>query len=157
MSTNMRQEFITAAQKNDAPYLRSFIASEIINDPTFKRGVCDDCMTYLKTNGVDITVPYELNTTEEPTPTDKTKWDKRLFLRKVEYLRKNFAYDERIGELREIGKVAYHDESASEKANFVEAPKGQRSEKKNTSLAALIGAIAAVAAIIAVIVLLLKK
>lgn len=157
MSKSLRQEFISATQKEDVPYLRSFIASEIINDPTFKKGVCDECMSYLKSNGVNITVPYELNTTEEPTPTDKSMWDKRLFLRKVEYLRKNFAYEERIGELREIGKVAYYEEPVSEKANFEEAPKGRRSEKKNSSLAAIFGAIAAVAAIIAVIAVLLKK
>lgn len=157
MSANMRPEFIAAMQKEDKPYLRAFIASEIINDPTFKRGYCDDCMAYLKTNGVDITIPYELNITEEPTPADKASWDKGLFLRKVEYLRKNFAYDKRIAELREIGKVAYAEELAGEQVNFNKAPKGRRSEKKNPSIAATIGVVAAVAAIIAVIAMLVKR
>lgn len=157
MSTNLREEFIYAVQKEDIPYLRSFITSEIINDPTFHRSVCDDCMAYLKEKGVEITVPYELNPSEEMTPTDKALWDKKLFMRKVEYLRRNFAYEKRIVELREIGKVAYAEELVEEKPNFTVAPKGRRSEKKNSSLSMIIGAVAAVAAIIAFIALLVKR
>lgn len=157
MSTNMRQEFIAATQRNDVPYLRSFIASEIINDPTFKKGVCDECMDYLAKCGLDITEPYQLDSIEAPTPTDKSLWDKRLFLGKVEFLRTNFAYEKRIKELREIGPVAYAEDLVEEKPNFTEAPKGRRSEKKNSSLATVIGAVAAIAAIIAVIALLVKR
>lgn len=157
MNTNMRQEFISAAERKDIPYLRSYIASEIINDPTFKKSLCDECMEYLENCGLDITESYQLDSIETPTPTDKSLWDKRLFLGKVEFLRTNFAYEKRIKELREIGSVAYAEDLAEEKPNFTEAPKGRRSEKKNTSLTAMIGAVTAVAAIIAVIAMLIKK
>lgn len=157
MSTNMRQEFISAAQRKDVPYLRSFIASEIINDPTFKKSTCDECMEYLANCGLDITEPYQLDSIEAPTPTDKSLWDKRLFLGKVEFLRTNFAYEKRIKELREIGPVVYAEDLAEEKPNFTEAPKGRRSEKKNSSLATMIGVVAAIAAVVAAIALLMKK
>lgn len=155
--SSMKPEFTSAVEKEDIPYLRSYIASTIINDPTFNKGTCDNCMAYLNANNLDITEPYELNITEEPTPTDKSLWDKRLFLRKVEYLRKNFAYEKRIGEIREIGRVVYADESAEQKANFEDAPKGRRSDKKNSSLAMIIGAVVAIATIIAIITFLVKK
>lgn len=158
MNAALKEKFISAAKEENIPYLRSFITSEIINDPTFKNGDCHECMAYLKSKGIDITVPYELNPSEEDTPVNKELWTKNLFLRKVEYLRRNFAYDERIDDLRNIGRVAYADEIVEEKkGNFAEAPKGCRSEKKNTSLAAMIGAVTAVAAIIAVIAMLIKK
>lgn len=157
MKANLRQEFISAAQNKDVPYLRSYIASEIINDPTFKKSVCDDCMEYLSNCGLDITEPYQLDSIEEPTPTDKTKWDKRLFLGKVEFLRTNFAYEKRVKELKEIGPIAYAGDVTDERGNFEEAPQGRRSAKKNSSLAVIIGVAAAVTAIIAVIVWLTKK
>ena len=157
MSTNMRQEFISAAERKDIPYLRSYIASEIINDPTFKKSLCDECMEYLANCGLDITESYQLDSIETPTPTDESLWDKRLFLSKVEFLRTNFAYERRIKELRKIGPVAYAEDVVEETPNFTAAPKGRRSEKKNSSLAAVIGTVAAVAAIIAVIALLMKK
>lgn len=158
MSKNLQQVFIDAAQRKDIPYLRSFITSEIIYDPTFDKSICDDCMEYLAKCGLDITESFKLDSTEKPTPTDRSMWDKDLFLDKVEFLRTNFAYKERIDELRNIGRVAYADEIIEEKnENFVEAPRGRRSEKKNASLAAMIGAVTAVAAIIAVIAMLIKK
>ena len=98
-----------------------------------------------------------MDSVEEPTPTDKSMWDKRLFLKKVEFLRRNFAYDDRIKELREIGPVVYAGEMDDEEPNFSKAPKGQWSGKKNTSLAMIIGAIVAAAAIIALIAALVKR
>lgn len=153
----MREEFISAAKDKDIPALRSFVTFEIINDPTFKKKRCDECMEYLKNQGINITEEYQMDSVEEPTPTDKSMWDKRLFLKKVEFLRRNFAYDDRIKELREIGPVVYAGEMDDEEPNFSKAPKGQRSGKKNTSLAMIIGAIAAAAAIIALIVALVKR
>ena len=128
---NMNPEFISAAENKDIPFLRAYIASTIRNDPTFR--TCRDCMNYLKENGIDITESYKMNITEEPIPEDKSLWDERLFLRKVEYLRKNFAYDERKRELYKIAKVVYEKEIEEIKENFDVAPRGCGSETKKTS------------------------
>lgn len=156
MRKKVNQEFIEAAARRDIPYLRSHITAEIQTDPLFKSGACDECMAYLSGIGLDITEPYCLDSVEAPTPTDKNQWDKRLFFGKVEFLRRNFAYEKRVSELKEIGKHAFADE-IEESATFEEAPKGRRSEKKKTSPVAIIGVIAAVAAIVALIAFLLKK
>lgn len=158
MKTNLSQTFLSAVQRKDIPYLRSIITSRIIDDPTFKECICDDYMSYLANSGLDITEPYQLNLIEEITPTDPDKWSKDLFLDKVEFLRTNFAYEKRIKELKQIGPAVYaKDVTENQQPNFSKAPKGRRSEKKNPSLAAMIGVVAAVAAIIAVIAMLVKR
>lgn len=162
-STNLSKQFTNAVAEKNIPYLRSYIASEIRADPMFKKNICDECMAYIRGKGLDITEPFRLDISEEPTPNERSKWDKRLFLGKVEYLRLNFAYDKRIAELKEIGKVAYASEAEPEvkadgqKTTFKVAPKGRRSKKQKTSPALVIGVIAAVAAIAAIIAFFLRK
>ena len=161
---DFQPEFIEAVDKNDVSYLRSFIASTIRVDPAFNKAKCDDCMSYIREHGLDITEAFKLNASESPTPTNHSEWTKDLFHKKVEYLRLNFAYDERVGELKEISRVAYADQIKKEvsKPSFTEAPKGRRSNTKKTSPVTtsplmIVGAIAAVVAVIVAIVLLFKK
>lgn len=64
-------------------------------------------MDYLEKSGIDITEPFRLNVSEKTTPEDQNEWTEALYFRKVEYLRLNFAYRERVPELREISKVVF--------------------------------------------------
>lgn len=166
---NFEQEFIDAVNKNDIPYLRTFIASEIRVDPAFNQAKCDDCMSYIREHGLNITEAFKLNVSEAPTPTNQNEWTKDLFHKKVEYLRLNFAYDERVSELREISRVAYADQIKKETpiSSFKEAPKGRRSNTKKTSqvkkifakmpfLLKIIAAIAAVAVAVVVAIAAIK-
>ena len=160
---DFQPEFIEAVEKKDISYLRSFIASTIRVDPAFNKAKCDDCMDYIKEHGLDITEVFKLNASEAPTPTNPSEWTKDLFHDKVEYLRLNFAYNERVGELKKIGRTAYADQIKKEnpKQSFTEAPKGRRSNTQKTSLKAsplmIFGAITAAVAVIVAIVLLFKK
>ena len=161
---DFQPEFIEAVEKKDVSYLRSFIASTIRVDPAFNKAKCNDCMSYIKEHGLDITEAFKLNASEEITPSDPSMWTKDLFYDKVEYFRLNFAYDERVSELKKIGRVAYADQIKKEVPNpsFSEAPKGRRSNTKKTSHVMtsplmIFGAIAAATAVIVAIVFLFKK
>lgn len=161
---DFQPEFIEAVEKKDVPYLRSFIASTIRVDPAFNKAKCDDCMSYIKEHGLDITEVFKLNASETPTPTNPSEWTQDLFHDKVEYLRLNFAYNERVGELKKIGRTAYADQIKQEvpKQSFTEAPKGRRSSTQKTSPVKasplmIFGTVAAVVAVIVAIVLLFKK
>lgn len=161
---DFQPEFIEAVENNDVSYLRSFIASTIRVDPAFNDAECDDCMSYIQEHGLNITEAFKLNASESPTPVNQSEWTKDLFHDKVEYLRLNFAYDERVGELKRIGRVAYADKIKKDtsKLSFTEAPKGRRSSTKKTSPVTtsplmIFGAIAAAVAVIVAIVLLFKK
>lgn len=161
--TCLRTDFINAVERKDISLLRTYVANEIRSDPTFQHSICDECVEYAATHGVDITEPFHLNLSEEPTPTDTSKWDKLLFQDKVEYLRLNFAYYERIPELKEISRVAYAAERKTEPtadieaASFKDAPPGRRSVRKKSSPTVLAGLIAAVVIIAAIIAFFLRK
>lgn len=161
---DFEQEFIDAVSNNDVPYLRTFIASEIRVDPAFNKSKCDDCMEYIRERGINITEPLKRNINEREVPTDSSQWTKELFHDKVEDLRQNFAYSERIDEIKKVGRVAYADKIKKEapKPSFAEAPKGRRSSTKKTSPVTtsplvIFGAIAAAVAVIVAIVLLCRK
>ena len=161
---DFQPEFIEAVEKKDISYLRSFIASTIRVDPAFNKAKCDDCMDYIKERGLDITEDFKLDAVEAPTPTNPSEWNKELFHKKVEYLRRNFAYTERVGELKKIGRVVYADQIKKEapKQSFTEAPQGRRSSTPKTSPLTtsplmIFVAVAAVVAVIVAIVLLFKK
>lgn len=160
---DFQPEFIEAVEKKDVSYLRSFIASTIRVDPAFNKARCDDCMAYIQEHAINITEPFKKNINERDVPTNPSEWTKELFQDKVEDLRQNFAYTERIGELKKIGRVAYADQIKSEapKQSFTEAPKGRRSSTQKTSPVktsplTIFGAVAAVVAVIVAIVLLFK-
>ena len=133
---NVKPEFISAAKNGDIPFLRSYIASTIRNDPSLR--TCREHMRYLNENGIDITEEYQLNITEEDIPTDESLWDERLFLKEVEYLRKNFAYEKRMKTIYKISRVIYAKEIEEIKENFDVAPRGCGSEAKKTSPVLLI-------------------
>lgn len=164
-NTTFANEFLSAVEKKDLPYIKAYIASVILNDPRFEQAKCHDYMDYVRSHNLNITEPFKLNVSENVTPTDKSKWDKGLFRRKVEYLRLNFAYDERIKELEQIGKVAFEkpadDEASVKKTNnntecFSNAPKRGRSKKKASPFA-ILGVIAAIAAIVTAIMIIVKR
>lgn len=159
-------EFVEAVESGDKQGIKSYITSQIKNDPTFKNGNCHKYMEYVKEKGIDIIEPFKLNASEEPTPTDKSKWTKELFYGKIEYLRLNFAYDDRIKEIEQIGKIAYTEaekqknttkKKESTKANFPQAPQRSQSAKKSASPFPMIGAIVATVAVVASIVAIFKK
>lgn len=156
---DFQTEFIEAVDKEDIPYLRSFIASTIRVDPTFNKAKCEDCMEYIKEHSISITEPFKKNVNEREVPANSSEWTKELFQDKVEDLRQNFAYNERIGELKKIGRVAYADQIKKEtsKPSFKEAPTGRRSSAKKTSPLMIFGTIVAVAAVIVAIIFLFKK
>ena len=163
-----REDFYEAIEKKDIPYLRAYIAAKIRNDQKFERNACDDCMRFLKEKGLDITEKFKLNVSEKEAPTDQALWTEKLFYDKVEYLRLNFAYDERVPELREIGRTVYGKEK-SEKGSNLSAETSRKNMtasktveesqrgSRQTSPFAIVGAIAAIVAIIGLIVFLLKK
>ena len=153
----MKQGFIDAVESKDLYSIRSYITSEIIEDPTFSGKGVEECITYLEEKGVNIYEPFAPTPCETPIPSDMNEWDNGLFYDKVEDLLHNFAFEERIEDIIKIGRHVYARKAAPiGNAGFEDAPKGRRSEKKTKGLT--IAAVAAIAAAaVLVIILLLTK
>ena len=145
------QEFLNAIENKDLTYLRAYITEGILLDPCFEKNDCQHCMDFLKEKGIDITEPFQLNANESPTPQNKAEWNKDLFFYKVTYLRRNFAYDKRIPEIKDIGKEVYGKESVSKP--IIQ----NQSENRNMSPFAIAGIVAAIVAVIGLIIWILKK
>lgn len=158
-------EFIESVEKGDIQGVKSYITSQIMNDPTFRNADCHKYVEYALEKGIDIIEPYKMNASEEHLPTDKKEWDKGLFYDKVEDLRLNFAYYDRIKEIEQLGKVAFAEDDTtvnktvqnSNTKTFHQAPQRSGSPKKKTSHLPTIGVIAAAAIVVAAVVVIFKK
>ena len=119
----MNQEYINAVAKGDLVKIRSYITSAIMSDPTFSTRAAQQRVDYALKNGIALFETYAKTPCETAIPEDEAQWDQRLFYDKIEDLRLNFAYNERIDQIRKIGQSVYQDDS------FTEAPVDHRSLK----------------------------
>lgn len=119
----MNQEYINAVAKGDLVKIRSYITSAIMSDPTFSTRAAQQRVDYALKNGIALFETYAKTPCETAIPEDEAQWDQRLFYDKIEDLRLNFAYNERIDQIRKIGQRVYQDDS------FTEAPVDHRSLK----------------------------
>ena len=145
----MNQEYINVVAKGDLVRIRSHITSEIMSDPTFSTKKVQQYIDYALSHGIKLFEPYAKTPCEMPVPENEEQWDRRLFYGKIEDLRLNFAYNERIELIRKIGQKVYRDDS------FTEAPKDHRSTPKNKVVPLVVGA-ALLVALAMVMYLLLK-
>ena len=130
----MNQEYINVVAKGDIVKIRSHITSAIMSDPTFSTRTAQQYVDYALNNGIMLFEPYAKTPCEMPVPENEEQWDRRLFYGKIEDLRLNFAYKERIEQIRKIGQKVYRDDS------FTEAPEDHRSEPKNKVVPLVVGA-----------------
>ena len=130
----MNQEYINVVAKGDLVRIRSHITSAIMSDPTFSTKTVQQYIDYALSNGIMLFEPYAKTPCEMPVPENEEQWDRRLFYGKIEDLRLNFAYNERIDQIRKIGQKVYKDDS------FTEAPEDHRSEPKNKVVPLVVGA-----------------
>ena len=152
----MKPEFIQAVKEKDVYTVRSYITSEIIEDPTFANKNLEECLDYVRVNNVDIFEEYNLTPCETEVPDDVSKWDRDLFYNKVEDLLHNFAYNERIVDIKRIGKHVYSVLLKEEGHQaFQEAPEIHRSGKKIKWLPIIIGV--AVLEVVATVIAILMK
>jgi hypothetical protein len=147
----MKQAFIEAVGERYVEKIQSYIISEIIEDPTFSNKNLQECLDYVKANGINIFVEYEDTPCETTVPENPKFWDKKLFFDKLEDLRLNFAYSERIATIKKIGEVAF-----VKNENFEEAPPSHGSENKIKWLPIIIGAVVVLAVVVTVIMILAK-
>ena len=145
----MLQEYITAVSEKDIPRIRSHITNAIKADPTFNTTKVSQYVEYALSKGVMLFEPYAKTPCETVVPENEAEWDQRLFYDKIEDLRLNFAFNERIEQIRKIGQKVYRDDS------FSEAPEDHGSEPKNKVVPLVVGAVL-LAALATVLFLLLK-
>ena len=144
----MLQEYKNAVAEKDMIRIRSHIANVIKSDPNFNTSNVKEHVEYALSKGVDLFEKYEKTPCETPVPEDEDRWDKRLFYDKIEDLRLNFAYNERIEQIRKIGRKVYQNDS------FSEAPEDHRSEPKNKVVPVAVGiTVLAILAVVLVLVL----
>lgn len=148
----MKQDFIEAVNDKHIEKIQSYLISEMIEDPTFSTDHLPECLDYVKSNGVDIFVKYEPTPCETAIPEAPEQWDKKLFFDKLEDLRLNFAYEERIDAIKKIGKKAFEDSK-----NFEEAPEIHRSREKTKWFPILIGAVVTVIMVAMVITVVVRQ
>lgn len=129
----MLQEYITAVSEGNITRIRSHIANVIKADPTFSTNQVNQYVEYALSRGITLFEPYAKTPCETPVPENEAQWDQRLFYDKVEDLRLNFAYNERIELIRKIGQKVYQEDS------FIEAPEDHRSEEKNKVVPLAVG------------------
>lgn len=130
----MNQEYINAVATSDIVKIRSYITSAIMADPAFTTKKAIQYVEYAIKNGVALIEPYAKTPCETIVPENEEQWDQRLFYDKIEDLRLNFAYKERIGEIQKIGKKVF-----GERDSFTEAPEDHRSESKNKVVPLAVG------------------
>lgn len=145
----MNQEYIKVVAAGDLTKIRSYITSSIMADPTFATKEATQYVEYALSKGIALFESYAKTPCETPVPESEDLWDQRLFYDKIEDLRLNFAYKERIGQIRKIGQKVYRDDS------FTEAPEDHRSEEKN-KVVPLIAGIAVLAILVVVLITLLR-
>ena len=129
----MNQEYRNAVATGDIVAIRSYITSAIMADPTFATAEVKHYVQYAINHGIELFEPFAKTPCETPVPENEAQWDQRLFYDKVEDLRLNFAYSERIEQIRKIGQKVYQDDS------FTEAPEDHRSEEKNKVIPLAVG------------------
>ncbi len=149
-SSILRKDFLEAVEKKDKGAIKNYITQRITEDKGFRTGAVEQCMEYLMENGLDIKEEYVIQPGEEgPFPDDI----KELFNFKVRWLKQNFAYDKRIGDIKRIGREL----ESRKTAGFSPAPQGHRSQIKKVSPLAIVGVIVLIAAVIGTIIALLRK
>lgn len=147
----MTQLFLDAVKAKEITKIRSYIISEIKDDKCFEGNEVESCVKYVLEQGVDIFEPYAPTPCETDVPDDTSKWDAKLFFDKVEDLRLNFAYQERIPQIMKIGCTVFE---PSTQASFETAPESHRSVSKKTWLPLVLIAGGITIAILIVILLL---
>ncbi len=127
--TDLGSGFYDAVARRDISELRNRIVEEIQYGYRLGKNKSDACMQYLKSMGIDICEPYEKKAGEQEVPEKQEQWTKELFYNKVEALRHNFAYEQRMRDIRRIGDVVFKKEQAgssketAEPSFFPETPK----------------------------------
>lgn len=153
-NSGITKVFETAVLEADLSMIRTCITEKIYADPRFETGTYEKYMNYVKQHGLSITDPYCLRPDEFDLP--KEAWNESFFNRSVEWFRLNFAPEERVPKLKQVGRQVFPEhkpkETPTEKkqpTTFHVAPAGRKGETKKPSWILLLGlGIAAVAAII---------
>lgn len=155
----MTDAFKRSVDKKDIAGIRTCITEHIYRDPTFATGRYEAEMDYTRENGVDIAESYQKRSDEFELP--KEKWDDSYFYHMVEWFRLNFAPDERIPTLKQVGqKVFVEDKHISPEIKMTN-PHFQtvlaKRTRKTLPIPALVGSIIAVIAIVVLIIELFQR
>lgn len=97
--------FGKAVQEQNLEDIRTYLISAIDADPWFQSGEFEEKMAFLAQQGVDPTVPYVEDAVEFRK--ERGEWDKQYFFHLTEWLRLNFAPDQRLAHIREVGKAVF--------------------------------------------------
>lgn len=153
-------ELKSSVENSNVVRIKTNIVEEIKKDPLFKTNNFYDAVKYAEENGISLKELYKLMDVEEKDIAEKEHWDKTYFYKKVNWLNQNFAVDERIPHIKEVGRFVFGKETKERRESVNPNPALNRncqSRKKNTiSMKKVIGITAAVAAIFGVIVWLIK-
>lgn len=97
--------FGKAVQERNLEDIRTYLVSAIDADPRFQSGEFEEKMAFLTQNGVDPTVPYVEDAMEFRK--ECGEWDKPYFFRLTEWLRLNFAPEQRLAHIKEVGRAVF--------------------------------------------------
>ncbi|MBP8641209.1 MAG: hypothetical protein KBI01_10005 [Oscillospiraceae bacterium] len=150
--------FKESVNEKDISGIRTSITECIYRDPTFQSGAYEAHMDYVNNNGVTISEPYQMQSNEFVLT--EGEWDDRYFYRLVEWFRLNFAPDERIPKLKEVGKRVFVEKATKSKEdnqNFRPVPGGRRNAMKKPSILAITGATAAAVVVILILIRLIRN
>lgn len=91
---------------NDIVALRGILIGKINRDPKFITRHFENTYNYIKNKGISLEEPYVIQSSEKETKEENTV-DYFRFL--LVQLNNNFALEERLPKIKEVGRIAYKD------------------------------------------------
>lgn len=132
--------FDNAIENEEDGVLKALLIGIIGADPTFATTEYDEALEYIKRrseikNGEAINFSEAYSTQGDEYKKDRESWDEEYYRMLLVWYRDNYA-DERLDDIKEVGKVVYKDKVTwgKSRAEIRETDKNQTSkDRKNSS------------------------
>lgn len=114
---------------NNIKAIKSGLTNVICFDPTFRTNKFELQLKYIEDKGINIRDPYK---ERDEYRLKKEDWTKEYFFLLVEWLRQNFAIDERIEHVKEVGRFIFKEDKQSGPPSGIpkKKPVNELAEKK---------------------------
>lgn len=100
-----------AIKNNDKLALKTILTGKIGFDPRFETSDFYETYNYIKSRGIDLEEPYEIQEGEPVNTLPKEKWTKEYFQLNLVWLEDNFCLKKRLPIIKQIGKYTYRDKN----------------------------------------------
>lgn len=112
MYFNPNETYDKAIRSQDKMALRTLLVGVIGSDPTFATSEFEEAIQYIRNksieiNGQEISLNEEYVKQEDEYKKEDAYWDESYYLLNLVWLMDNFAIEERLPDIKKMGKVVY--------------------------------------------------